>query len=86
MIEKVSVDFLYMKYSPFILIPALAQAVVRDSALFEISGIQVAEVQKAEDLIAGGTDVNARDAEGGAAQFFCCKISVIEAKHACELG
>lgn len=58
-----------MKFSqyitlPLLLIPALVQADVSDSALFEISGTQVAEVQKAADLIAGGADVNARDAAG----------------------
>ena len=49
---------------PLLLIPALVQAEVSDSALFDISGTQVAEVQKAADLIAGGADVNARDAAG----------------------
>lgn len=49
---------------PLLLIPALVQAEVSDSALFDISGTQVAEVQKAADLIASGADVNARDAEG----------------------
>lgn len=34
------------------------------AGLFEISGMQVSDVQRATELIAAGADVNARDAEG----------------------